>query len=240
MTTRIDLVDIARGLALIAMTLFHFGWDLEAFRFFEAGFSQQPFMVWFARGIASSFLILVGVSLVLAHQNEFNLRKFAIRFLQIAGSAALISIATYIATPSGFIFFGILHHIAAASLLGLLFLKFNWWLNLIAAILVFSAGFWARTQILDAPIWWWSGLSQITPKSNDYVPIVPFFAAVLIGIALAKYGLDKQWDNKLAGFNGKTFIFSKLLGFLGRNSLIYYLVHQPILIGALYLLTLAL
>ena len=51
--TRIDLVDLLRGVALIAMTLFHFGWDLEMLGFVERGFASQPAMIWFARCIAS-------------------------------------------------------------------------------------------------------------------------------------------------------------------------------------------
>ena len=34
---RIGLLDTARGVALIAMASYHFAWDLEFFRYIEAG-----------------------------------------------------------------------------------------------------------------------------------------------------------------------------------------------------------
>ena len=230
---RVEFFDLARGFALIAMTLFHFGWDLEMFGIAEKGFASQPAMVWFARVIASSFLILVGVSLVLAHNKGFNRNNFIRRFLMVAGAAALITLATYFATPDGFIFFGILHNIALASVIGLLFLRLPWWINSTAAALVFCAALWWRTPLLDAPIWWWTGLSQYTPKANDYVPIFPFFSAVLVGIAGAQMAIAKGWMVKLAYLKSQT-MFARMLKFIGRHSLLYYLVHQPVMISILY------
>lgn len=233
--SRIGFIDFARGVALIAMTMFHFGWDLEAFGFVERGFSRQPAMIWFARAIATSFLILVGISLVLGHQKAFNAAKFLKRFGMVAGAALVITIATYFATPKAFIFFGILHHIALASVVGLLFLRFNWVVNLVCAAIVLCLAFWARTEMLDAPIWWWTGLSKFIPVSNDYVPMFPFFAAVLFGIALAQLGFKMGWNKQLSQFD-LTSRFSTALRFIGRHSLVYYLIHQPIMIGILYII----
>ena len=116
---RIDAVDLARGLALVAMTTFHFGWDLEMFGFADRGFASQPAMIWYARAIASSFLVLVGISFALAHRGGVRAGPFLRRLAMIAGAALLITVATRIATPDIYIFFGILHHIALASLLAL-------------------------------------------------------------------------------------------------------------------------
>lgn len=231
---RIEIIDLLRGIALIAMTLFHFGWDLEMFGFAERGFASQPAMIWFARCIASSFLFIVGFSLVLAHANQFNRVKFLKRFVSIAGAAALITLATYIATPKAFIFFGILHHIALASLLGMLVMGLPLFVLLILSGGVLLAPLYARTALLDAPWWWWSGLNAVTPVSSDYVPIFPFFALVILGIAWAKLLTRpsvsvtwKQWQ-----FDAPV---SRVLKFIGRHSLVYYLLHQPIMIAFLYM-----
>jgi uncharacterized membrane protein len=222
-------------MALIAMTLFHFGWDLEMFGFVERGFASQPAMIWFARCIASSFLFLVGYSLVLAHFPQFKWNGFLKRFVMVGAAAAIITIATYFATPDIFIFFGILHHIALASLIGLLFLRLPAIANFIAAIGVLILFAYGRSSFFDAPWWWWSGLNDFVPRSSDYVPIFPFFAAVLFGITSAKLIAYSALNAKLSALSldNKP---AKLLKFLGRNSLIYYLVHQPILIAFLYVI----
>lgn len=230
---RIDLVDFARGIALVAMTLFHFGWDLELFGFAEPGFASQPAMVWFARCIATSFLFLVGLSLVLAHDDGIRVRPFSRRLAMVAGAALLITVATWFATPGMFIFFGILHHIAVASVLGLLFIRLPPLVSICAAAVVLVMYFQARTTFLDAPIWWWTGLNLFTPRASDYVPIFPFFAAVLTGIAGGRWvidsGLAERWAQ--VQMDGAP---SRLLRFIGRNSLVYYLLHQPVLIAFLY------
>ena len=233
-TSRIPAIDLLRGLALIAMTVFHFAYDLEFFGIMQAGFIQQPEWVYFARVIAGSFLFLTGFSLFLSHGKGIHWAGWARRFLKILSVALLITVATWFATPDVFIFFGILHMIALASLLGLVFLFSPWWLNLAVAAMVFALRAWGRTELLDAPLWWWTGLSQYTPSSSDYVPVFPWFGMVLIGMALARFMQGGNYLDRLARFEfnrGPT----KILRFLGRNSLIYYLLHQPVMMAFLYI-----
>lgn len=232
--SRLDIVDYSRGIALIAMTLFHFGWDLEMFGFADRGFASQPAMVWFARSIASSFLFLVGFSMVLAHQSEINTPAFAKRLAIVGGAAAMITIATLIFTPDIFIFFGILHHIALASVFCLLFLRLNAVLNFLAAATVILLFLYGRSALFDGPIWWWSGLNILVPRSSDYVPIFPFFAAVLFGIGAAKIALKSGFIERWSKFEFHSGS-GKLLIFFGRHSLLYYLLHQPIMISFLYI-----
>ena len=230
---RIAAIDAARGVALIAMTMFHFGWDLEMFGFAERGFATHPAMVWFARLIATSFLFLVGVSLVLAHESGFNRRGYLRRLAMVGGAALAITTATWFATPDVYIFFGILHHIAVASIIGLIFLAFPWWVAALAAMGVLLAREYGRTANLDGMAWWWTGLTASTPRSTDFVPLFPFFAAVLAGIAAAKLaGRFGVWD-RLAKWRGNRFPASVFI-FLGRHSLAYYLIHQPVLIAVLF------
>ncbi len=233
---RIPAIDLARGVALIAMAVFHFAWDLENFGIARAGLTLEPQWKYFARAIAASFLFLVGVSLYLAHSGGVDRRAVIKRVALVGGAAAAITIVTWFATPDGFIFFGILHNIALSSLLALAFLRVPWWAVLAAAVAVLTAPAWARTEWLDVPVWWWTGLSQVTPVANDYVPVFPWFGWVLVGLGVAR----------LAGAHGVFDRLSKpalefqpagLLRFFGRHSLIFYLVHQPILIAGLYLVT---
>ena len=151
----------------------------------------------------------------------------------VAGAAIAISVATRIATPDGFIFFGILHEIALASLLGLAFLRLPALLTLLVAALVIATPVYLRFEAFDHPWLWWIGLSAINPRSNDYVPLFPWFVAVLAGIAVTKLAAASGLLARLAELTPGR--WANPLVFIGRHSLAFYLIHQPLLIGCVWL-----
>ena len=231
--SRLQAIDLARGLALVAMAIYHFTWDLEFFGYAPPGMTAQGGWKLFARCIASSFLFLVGVSLFLAHARGVRWPPFLKRLAMVAGAAAAISLATWIATPGVFIFFGILHQIALASLLGLAFLRLPAVAIVLVAIAVIAAPQFLRAPFFDHPALWWVGLSTENPRSNDYVPLFPWFGAVLLGMAAARLAEAGGLFRRLATLDLPR--FTAPLQFAGRHSLAVYLVHQPVLIGALWL-----
>lgn len=229
---RIPLLDWARGVALVAMTIFHFAFDLELFGFREPGFIGQAHWKYFARAIASSFLFLAGFSLFLAHVEGINWPSWRWRMAKIAGAAGLITVATWFATPNQYIFFGILHAIAFASLAGLLFVRLPGWVTAGIAVAVFVIGMVYETTLLDHWLFWWTGLSAETVISSDFVPVFPWFSAPLFGIAAASFAYHASLLPRLAEprFDSQ---LSRGLKFIGRNSLVYYLIHQPVLIAGI-------
>lgn len=230
---RIEAIDAARGIALLAMVSYHFTWDLEFFGYVTPGLTAFGGWKIYARCIASSFLFLVGVSLMLAHGNGIRWQGFGKRFAMIVAAAAAISIATWFATPGSFIFFGILHHIALASVLGLVFLRFPAWALALAAVLVAAAPHFLRMPAFDHPALWWLGLSTVSPRSNDYVPLFPWFAAVLAGMATARFASDSGLLARLGGELPQR--GARPLVKIGQHSLAFYLIHQPVLIACLWL-----
>ncbi|WP_245408844.1 heparan-alpha-glucosaminide N-acetyltransferase [Rhizobium wuzhouense] len=227
---RLLWLDALRGLALIAMATYHFSWDLEFFGYLAPGTSTEGFLRIYARSIASTFLFLAGFSLVLAHYPTLRLNAFLRRFAVILGAALAISAATFWFTPEGWIFFGILHCIALASLIGLLFLR----LPVIVTLLVAGAalllpGFF-RSTAFDTPFLWFAGLSENLPRSNDYVPLFPWIGALLIGIAIARLLVDQGLLPRLSRLpDGPAW-----LRWAGRHSLTVYLLHQPVLIALVF------
>ena len=229
---RIALVDVARGAALVAMAVYHFAWDLEFFGYVAPGMTAEGGWKLSARAIASTFLFLVGFSLVLAHGGGVRWRGFWRRWLMVGASAAVITILTRFAFPDSYIFFGILHQIAFASLFGLAFLRLPWPLVLAAALVFIAAPHVAQHSVFDAPLLLWTGLSVHLPRSNDYVPVFPWTGAVLAGIASAQLARGSGLTARLAAVESPR--WTALLGLAGRHSLAFYLVHQPLLIACVW------
>lgn len=230
---RIIAIDVLRGIAFVAMASYHFTWDLEFFGYTDPGLTAFGWWRIYARCIASTFLFLVGVSLYLAHGKQIRWNGFWKRFAMVAGAAAAISIATRIAMPDGFIFFGILHEIALASLFGVAFLRVPALLTLLVAALVIAVPVYLRLEAFDHPALWWVGLSANDPRSNDYVPLLPWFGAVLLGIAVTKVASAVGTLTRLANLTPGR--WANPLIFIGRHSLAFYLIHQPVLIGCVWL-----
>ncbi|MCZ8547916.1 DUF1624 domain-containing protein [Mesorhizobium qingshengii] len=230
---RIIAIDIVRGFAFVTMASYHFAWDLEFFGYTDPGLTAYGWWRIYARCIASTFLVLVGVSLYLAHGRQIRWNGFWKRFAMVAGAAIAISVVTRVAMPDGFIFFGILHEIALASLLGLAFLRLPAVLTLAVAAFLIAAPVYLRLEAFDHPWLWWVGLSAINPRSNDYVPLFPWFGAVLSGIATAKFASTSGIRARLASLAPGR--WANPLVFISRHSLAFYLIHQPLLIGCVWL-----
>jgi uncharacterized membrane protein len=232
---RIPLVDAARGIALLAMFVFHLTWDFSYFGYIDSQTVFERGFVVFGDTIGSTFLGIAGASLVLAHAPKFRPRAYWRHVLVIIAAAAAISLATYIFIPEGFIFFGILHCIALASFIALPFLFLPWWAAALAALVAIAAPHLLVSPSFDAPMWWWTGLSTFEPRTNDYRPILPWLGVLLGGVGCMKIGDRFALREILARWQPGSFI-SRAVIFGGRHSLAIYLVHQPLFFGAVALL----
>ncbi|HEX2726006.1 MAG TPA: heparan-alpha-glucosaminide N-acetyltransferase domain-containing protein, partial [Beijerinckiaceae bacterium] len=138
-TPRWAAIDSARGVAVAAMIAYHFAWDLSFFRLIATDVVGHPAWQLFARAIAATFLMLVGAGLVLAHGKGLRRRSFLRRLAVVAAAALMITLATSLAMPESYIFFGILHCIALTSVLALPFLRAPVAVALAAAAFAFAA-----------------------------------------------------------------------------------------------------
>ena len=227
-TGRIAALDIARSLALLGMGAFHFTFDLQMFGFLPPDTIFQGFWFWFARAVAGSFLFLAGASLWLAHGEAIRWPGFWRRLLIVLLAAAAVSGATYLFMGEYYVRFGILHCIALCSLLGLLFLRLPALLTLAVAIAVFLARDPLRAPFYDHPALVWLGLRTEPFLSVDYVPLLPWLAPFLAGLALSKLaGQWGLWDR----LRRPTTPLTRALSWPGQHSLAIYLIHQPVLFG---------
>jgi uncharacterized membrane protein len=227
--TRNQRIDIARGAAVIAMVIYHFTWDLAFFGLIDPSTATAPGFRRLGAMIAGSFLFISGVALVLARRAAPDDSAFRAKFVKrlaiVAGAAVLVSLGTWMAMGDRFVRFGILHCIALSSLLALPFLRLPFWAAIAAGVALLALP-WA----VDMPVFaqgrlLWLGLSSQTPAMVDYVPVFPFAGMTLLGVAAGLRVQPQPADAADGGWLAK----------LGRWSLPIYLIHQPLLYGALFL-----
>ena len=226
---RILWIDTARTVALLAMAVYHTGFDLELFGRIPPGTMMEPGWRLFARLIAGTFIALAGVGLYLSHGQGIRWGAFWRRFARIAGAALLVTLGTTYLLGPEYIFFGILHSIALSSLVGLLFLRMPVPVTLAAAVLALILPRLVAGH-LDLPWLIWTGLTTFPVYAVDFVPPFPWLAPFLAGLALAKalgpgHPLFRPRPQTPA---------SRILGFPGRHSLAFYLIHQLVLFPLVY------
>jgi uncharacterized membrane protein len=228
---RLLMVDALRGAALAAMVVYHFSWDLAYHRLVAWDVVGDPVWRGFAAGIASSFLMLAGVSLVLAARGGVDPGAFLLRFMKIAAAAAVISVATRIALPDGWIFFGILHLIALGSLLGLVFIAVPAPITLVVAAGVAILPHVVRFPALDGTLLAFTGLAARSPAAYDFVPLFPWFSAMLVGIAVGRLIVSGTVRVPEPAAPGR---LARGMALAGRWTLPVYLVHQVVLFGLVF------
>jgi uncharacterized membrane protein len=235
-STRLAVLDLARGLAVVAMAIYHFSWDLSWFAYVDWPVAQGSGWRIFAASIAGSFLFLAGISLDFAHHKGIRWQAFWRRLVVIVAAAAAVSAVTYFTFGDTFVRFGILHCIALSSLIALPFTRLPVFLAGLAAALVFSLPFWAVSPAFDGQVWLWTGLGTPGFASVDYVPLAPWAGVTLAGVAVSKIFRKFDLWQKVSGLT-----FSRppgrLTRFLGRHSLAVYLLHQPLLYGLVWTAT---
>ncbi len=232
---RLIWIDAARGLALWAMFAFHFTWDLGYFRWIDPALLYSRGFHWLGHAIASGFLFLVGIGLVLSRRERGKLlggRAFWRRWAIIVAAAAAISAVSFQLFPQTPIFFGILHLIAAASLIAAPLVDAPVLLILALGALTIAAPEFLAGPFFNAKIFWWTGLGTFEPPSNDYQPLFPWLGVVLLGVAAARLPAFTR------GASDSGSPPAKILAFFGRHSLFFYLAHQPVFYGAFALLAL--
>jgi uncharacterized membrane protein len=82
-------------------------------------------------------------------------------------------------------------------------------------------------ELFNSPLLNWLGWVSRLPITEDYVPVFPWLGLMWWGAATGGW-LMRQNSARLAATLQSGL---KPLALLGRHSLTYYMVHQPVLIG---------
>ena len=237
---RIFFLDELRGIAVFCMifyhafymlgTMFGYEWAKKLFVFFAPA---QPFF-------AGLFILICGVSCSLS---KSNLKRGA----KLLGAAAVVTFFTAFIMPLfGFIeceiYFGILHLLSVCILISTLLEKPFGRIPPFAGLLVcavlypFTSGIssgmlsygdlllFKIPEVLYESDWLVPiGISSPSFFSADYFPLLPWMFIFFAGVFVGRYF-------RAAGFPEWAYPQRiKLFGFLGRNALIIYIAHMPLI-----------
>ena len=227
-------IDFLRGIAILMMVVFHFLWDLNYFKIVEISL-YTGFFGLFQKSIAVLFLLIVGVILVISYNKDKKefWRQSISRGIFLAIIAFSITALTLVAFPKQFIYFGILHLISLSILFSIYTIRmkvFNLFFGILLLILPFF-------QIHKLGIYELNFFGIGTPLASlDFYPIIPWYGVVLIGLFLGHYFYPDNQPKikKLADPNS---FFTNKIQFLGKHSLIIYLVHQAVLFPLVFALS---
>ena len=164
------------------MVAYHFAFDLAYFRVSAQNFYRDPFWLHSRTAILSSFLLIAGISLVLAQSTPQGRARFWIHVGRVAACAVAVTAASYLVFQRSFIWFGVLHAIAL-SLVMIRPLVARPWLALGIGIAVVIAGNVFTSPAFDSRALGWIGFMTAKPVTEDYVPLFPWTGVMLIGIA---------------------------------------------------------
>lgn len=230
-------LDAWRGVAMLWMAVFHFAFDLNHFGLLEPrhNFVIDPLWTLQRSCIVSLFLFCAGIAQGLAPAVPLAgpaAARFWRRWLQIAGCAVLVSIGSALMFPKSWIFFGVLHGIAVMLLLVRLAAPRGAWLWLVALACLLLPRY-AAGPTFDASWLTWLGLASRKPVTEDFVPVLPWLGVMLAGFAAGRWRAARQRaapreDGPVAALVGA-------LARLGQWPLSFYMLHQPVLIGAILL-----
>jgi uncharacterized membrane protein len=226
---RLAVLDLARTVALAAMVVFHGTYDLALFGLIDPATPYTGGWPVFARIIAGSFLFLAGISLWLAQGRGLRWHPFLRRLAMLIAAAVAVSVGTRLAVGDAWVRFGILHAIAASSVIGVLFLRLPVILVIAAAIAALAAPVFLTSPALAHPALLWLGLGEPVPPMVDHVPILPWVGPFLLGLAAARLAERAGLWHRLSRLTAPGWLL-----WPGRHSLAIYLIHQPVLFGAIW------
>lgn len=230
MTGRLDRLDALRGVAIVWMAMFHLVFDLNHAGLLPVrqNFYGDPLWTGQRTVIVSLFLLCAGMGQAAALHAAQGWPRFWRRWAQVAVCALLVSLGSALMFPGSWISFGVLHGIAVMLVLARLAAPLGAWLWPLGALLLWLPRV-VQHPVFDSRWTNWVGLVTHKPVTEDFVPVLPWLGVLLWGLALGRWLLASR--PQVLGAPVPRLL--QPLAVLGRWSLSFYMLHQPVFIGAL-------
>ena len=225
---RIKALDIIRGFLIIGMMLDHLLYDCVMYLDMPYRLFENPIRTTLHYVGAYLFVLLSGASSYVSRSNWK-------RGVELLGIALLLTLITWIGDHDYFIVFGILHLLAVSTLLYALCRPLidriprntQLWLWI---LLIVGSSILTDVVKTGVPGLWILGFPTLGFFSTDYYPLLPWLFVYLLGTwtgpLLFEYRLPSWFYEIRCNF----------LEQIGRHSLWVYLLHQPIILGAVMIL----
>ncbi|NJD04642.1 MAG: DUF1624 domain-containing protein [Ruminiclostridium sp.] len=222
-TNRIWELDFFRGLALILMSYFHLIYDMKEFYGYSVNY-EGNITYYIGKLSAILFITISGVSANLS-------RSSWKRGLKVLGAGLSVTLVSYIFDNDYFVIFGILHFLGLSMILSVLFRKLDSFTLLAAGMVILALGYAFPIDNLSNNYLMVLGFTSQTFTSSDYYPLIPYLGIFLIGMVLGRmlYPNKKSLIKPLPGHH--------FISIAGRHSLLIYLLHQPMILLMLYLIS---
>ena len=229
---RVWELDALRGLCIIGMIVVHMFYDIGAFT--DKGIELPNWFYLIKNYGHILFVLISGICATLTAHSTLK------RGLVVFGCGLLVSYVTLFMefVIGGFsylrIWFGILHMLGVCMMLYPIFRKLPFWALALFGAAFIALGLWMDTLTVSVNYLFPLGLCSDTfYAGSDYFAIFPGFGWFLIGAAIGKTAYRKK-ESLLPKVNADFFLL-RGLRFIGRHSLLIYLLHQPLLFGITFL-----
>ena len=233
MKKRIWELDALRGLAILIVIAIHLTYDLVVL--YGVWELKDPRLFNFSRDWGGViFLIISGICVTIgSHPVKRGITVFLCGML-----ITLVTAMMYVLNFTGsyiIIYFGVLHCLGTCMLLWPLLRKLPTWLLAVLGIAIVAAGLFVVADVrVNFPWLIPLGITTRSFTSSDYFPLLPNLGYFLLGAFLGRT-LYRNKASLLPNVNTGNPIL-RFLCFCGKQSLLIYLVHQPVLAALIALL----
>ena len=240
---RIHFIDEVRGFCVMCMVFYHAMFTMGFMFGMKTAEDMFYFFSFISPAFAFAFIMMCGISSTLSRS---NLK----RSFPIIGAAVAVTLVSLFMTPDAPILFGILHllgfSVLSYSLTEKLFAKINPVAGLVVSFIIFLLCYNVQNGYLGFEgvftislphslysnnLFSFFGFVKAGTSYSDYFPLLPWFFAFTAGI----------FAGRLLKGRYPKFMFKARVPFftlLGTNAFIIYVIHQPIIFGVSYILTL--